>query len=340
MDVLDRWSIGDIRSEGLGVGVSNTLVDSADTGSGSHTDVDVAVVSPVRTPRVTYDVVVGRGRGDVSDDDDSVVSGSTARSSSNNSGRVRLEDGGAGVDRDSVGLDVDGSHDVSRASPASGRSSFNLSVSSVLSSNFTFSRVVLAGTLSSDVRVARLELKSVCLHVVPDVEGKTTFASIVMVRGRAIDRLLLGKLDETVSSNAVRRFGTGSSSEGVARSTASLVLDGVNATTVLGSPVDIGAIEVLLLNNVVSSDLLKRLLCHQVLEFGFSPVGEFVVSGGVSVLTVRSVNFVDEFIRLDEAGKTSNEFLTGCVVLVVPSDVLHEFEFNLFHLSGSGNADE
>jgi len=118
MIVLDRETIVDNRSGGLGVGVSNTLVDSADTSSSSHADVDVAGISPARTPRVTDDVVVGRSRGHVADDDDGMVGGSTASVASNNSRLVRLEDGGAGVDTDSVRLYVDSSHDVSRASPA------------------------------------------------------------------------------------------------------------------------------------------------------------------------------------------------------------------------------
>jgi len=64
------------------------------------------------------------------------------------------------------------------------------------------------------------------------------------------------------------------------------------------------------------------------------------VACSVSVSTVRGVNFVDEFIGHNEAGQASYVLLTGSVVFVVPSDVLHEFEFTLLHLGGSGNADE
>jgi len=108
--------------EGLGVGVANTLVDSANTDTSSHADVDVASVSPAGTPRVTDDVVVRRSRGNVADDDDSVVGGSTTATSSvsgNNSRLIRLEGLRAGVDTDSIGLDLDSRHHVSGAGPVS-----------------------------------------------------------------------------------------------------------------------------------------------------------------------------------------------------------------------------
>jgi len=112
--------------------------------------------------------------------------------------------------------------------------------------------LVLASSLSSCIGVGRLKLKSIGLHVVPDVESKTTFASSVAVSGRAIDTLLFRKLEEATSINAVRTFGTSSSGEGIARSTASLVLDGVDTATVLGSPVNIRArFEVFHLDGVV-----------------------------------------------------------------------------------------
>jgi hypothetical protein len=128
-----------------------------------------------------------------------------------------------------------------------------------------------------------------------------------------------------------------SASERPARTALALILDGSGART---SPV-LGSTENFSSDSVLFSVVIRlRVLAgaEHLLVFGFSRVGEEVVSSGVSGLGV-SVVLDDVGVNLEVTFKTDSVLFGGLVVLSMVSNELHELKVLLVRSleSGSGN---
>ena len=125
-----------------------------------------------------------------------------------------------------------------------------------------------------------------------------------------IDKLLLREAKKLSSLDKVMTFNSSSGRERPARSTLSLVLDGVDCT--LGSPVDFGG-EVARVNESWGNVLLVHDLgSEESLVFISSPGGELVVSDGESVGLVTVDHLVFGILRLED-GQSEGVFLLGSV---------------------------
>ena len=184
-------------NKSLGGWPERDLLDTADTNSVNGGNLDVSLVSPGGTPRVSDDVVVLGSIVSVSDGGDGVIKLGSARLGVEDSGLVELEDGSVGLDGDGNWLSSDGGLEL--------RDGSGSNVGVLGNTNLTLGGRVLAGSISSSVWIVRLELLSVGLGVVESVGLPSTIASIG--GGIAVNELLLSegeegsRLDEVVSLN-------------------------------------------------------------------------------------------------------------------------------------------
>ena len=286
---------------------------------------DETTVSPAGSPRVTDNPVGGGGTGVVSDSDDGMVARGAA-GAGHDTGFVGLESSAGSVDSDSNGLSINGAHHgvvVSSNGFVSG--GVNLALGSG----------VLAGTVSSGVRVVRVQLSTGSLEVLEGFVGPATITSIAVLV--AINLLLRRKLQESSALDAVSGLDNFSGSERPARTALALILDSSGART---CPV-LGGTENFSSDLVLSSVVIRlRLLAgtEHFLVFGFSRVGEEVVTSGVSGLGVGVV-LDDVGVNLEVTFETDSVLFGGLVVLSVVSNELHELKVLLVRSleSGSGN---
>ena len=163
-------------------------MDSALSVSLSVTDhLDVSLVSPTGSPRVSDEVVVVRSLSSVSDGNDSVVELGGA-ASLEDSTFVELEPHRSSVDGNTDWLLTDGSN------KSLFTSDLNVSVSSESVSGLN---VLLTGSITSRVRVSLLGGDSVVDDVLESIVHKTSVTSFVLVLSSStVNQLLFGEVGE------------------------------------------------------------------------------------------------------------------------------------------------
>lgn len=291
-----------LRSSVGSLGVEGVHLDTADTGAGLlGGDLDVALVAPRSTPRVSDDVVVLASLGAIADSGDGVVEVGTARGIIEDTRGVHLEDHSVGLDGDGGGGLGDGS--LKLVLRVGGDVGVGGNLDLLLGGDG------LAGTgdtRAGGVRVVRLELLRVLLKVVEGVGLPATVATIGGLVAR--DNLLLGEGEELAGLEEVSTLDGAGGGEGPAGTASGLVLDGVDGT--LGSPVDlsgeIGGVENL---HVLDGVVLGALEAEELLVLLMGPGGELVVAELEGVLS--GVDLLDLLVLDGELLKSELVLLGG-----------------------------
>ena len=187
------------RSSSVSGGLDGLLLDTADTGTGLNTDLDVTGISPGGAPRVLNEVVRGTVFDTVSDGEDTVIELSSASGSGKDTSLVSLESNFVGLDGNRDGGFIEGSLELVRVVGGDHGVSGGLNGGSlngrVASSNLSSSR---------GVRVVSLE-DGVVVLVESEGEGHgATIASVVKLGAR--DELLLGEGEEFLGGNEMGSF--------------------------------------------------------------------------------------------------------------------------------------
>ena len=183
-------------------------LDTADTVSGGSSELDVALVTPGGVPGVLDEPVVLATLGAVADGKDGVVEVGSALVGGEDTGLVGLEDVLVGLNGDSEGLGVEGSHHLGWG----GWGDVNVGGNS----NIGGGALVVSASASlagaGGVWVDGLELGVVAILVVlVGAVLETTIAAVVAVLDvGAVNELLLGEAQELARGNEVSTLeGTG-----------------------------------------------------------------------------------------------------------------------------------
>ena len=182
-------------------GLDGLLLDTADTGTGLNSDLDVSGISPGGAPRVLDEVVRGTVLGSVSDGEDTVVELSSTSRSSEDTGSVHLEGTFVSLNGNRDGTLSKGSLELV------GVVGGDTGVTGSLNGGGLGGRVASGSrSVSGGVRVVSLE-DGVVLLVESEGEGHgATIASMVKLGAR--DELLLGEGEEGAGGNEVGSFHT------------------------------------------------------------------------------------------------------------------------------------
>lgn len=222
----------------IGVGDKGEHLDSADTWAISvDLEFDVAFITPLGTPGVPDDVVLGAIAGNTpSNGGDSMIKiGSTSCSILVDSGSIEEETALA----PGRGVNGDGEHSVVESLLHISRVIWlNLSICGNADSAISSHGVVAWELLSSarDVWVLFVWNLVVSLQVFEHTWLKTAVASKISIALTARNNLLLGEVWKIVASSDDSSLDDSSRTEGIAGSTLTLVLDWVDIAS--GSPVD------------------------------------------------------------------------------------------------------
>ena len=188
--------------------MNGLLLDSADTGTGLNSDLDVSGGSPGGAPRVLDEVVRGTVLGSISDGEDTVIELGSASGSGEDSRLVRLEGDFVGLNGNGDGGFVEGSLELVGVVGGDHGVAGGLNGGSGLS----FASSDLTG--SGGVRVVSLEDGGV---VLVESEGEGHGATVAtVVQSVARDELLLGEGEESAGGNEVSSLHTTGGGEGPA----------------------------------------------------------------------------------------------------------------------------
>lgn len=194
----------------VGGWVERLHLDTANTFALNGSDLDVSLVSPGGTPRVTDDVVFLSTLGSVSNGSDGVIEVGTAGGGVEDTASVLLEDGSVGLDGDGDDGLGDGSLELSNAVAwhvGDGRDlgGGTLELGGDASSGNTSTRGVWVGGL---------EGLSLLLKILEGLVLPSTIATVVGLG--AGNKLLLREGKEGSGLDEVSSLGTGGGSEGPA----------------------------------------------------------------------------------------------------------------------------
>jgi len=307
------------KYSGGGGWVEGLHLDTADTGTFDGGDLDVSSISPGSTPGVSDEVVVLSVLGSVSDSGDGVIEVGSAGSGVEDTTGISLEDELVGLDGHGDWGEGDGGLELGNGVGWDVVVRSNVDLAGVLG--------IFAGSVNSVVGVVSLELLGGLLGV---GEGGILPSSIASVgSGIAVNELLLGEGKEISTLDEMSSLDGASSGEGPARSALTLVLDGVDGTSI--DPVDgileVGGVEDLG-GLLVSIDLGSEE--SLVLEVGVG--GELVVTNGEGGL--GRVDLLDLGGLLGEDVSSELVFLLGSVVETVEGHVVDESGLDLIRDSG------
>jgi len=272
---------------------------------------DITTHAPRSSPTVLDNPVVLAASGTITHSEHTMIKGSGAASRLVvNASRVELEGVLRSIDGDASG--TQGNLGLKIRFAAGG----HIDVGGQLRT--TVGGVVLAGSVLSSVRIGRLGIDTTVGDDVDEgLSHEATIATLIALRSRAVNQVLLGEADKGASEESVSTFNRASSGERPARTALALVLD--TSDYALGPPVNRGweggNVDLKRRGGNIEVNLLQAL--EEVVEFVVGEVSEFVHANSERHIRSR-VEFLHPHVVRLPGGIPVLELIGGIHLVVGP----------------------